>query len=356
MLAEDDHAALERELGPYRVGPGDVLGVLVLGPMAAPEVAPGAPAGVTAGLPVRVDRKGEIRLPNVGTIKVAGLELEDVEARIHEAYITRQIYTDPNQVSVNVTVTSPEMTNVLVTGAAITPGVIQLRRTQRNLLYAVAAAGGMTQIASGDVTVKRLRQPTEEVTYNLYDPEQLRASLAAPPLEHGDIVEVCAAPPNIVFVGGMVMTPGPQTYLPGTHVSVLQVLAAANGTRQDLISVHKATLIRRLNGHDVHVKLDLNRIQAAKDPNIKLAAGDILWVPSTISSRIEDWMNRNLFLRAGATATYGLSYDMPGVDYLNRAAAQQFSNFNNGGLQDQFDPFGFLLRNQALSNLQGAGT
>ena len=37
-----------------------------------------------------------------------------------------------------------------------------------------------------------------------------------------------------------------------------------------------------MNGHDVHVKLDLDRIQRSEDPDITLAAGDVLWVPFTL--------------------------------------------------------------------------
>jgi len=153
-----------------------------------------------------------------------------------------------------------------------------------------------------------------------------------------------------------VVMPGPQPYAPGTHVTVLQALAAASGLRTDLTPRY-ATLSRQMNGRDVHVKLDLDRIQKSKDPNITLAAGDVLWVPFTLETRIEDWLNRNFFFRVGASvnANYGLNYSMPGVDYLNRAS-QMESNYGRGGgstLQDTFDPFGFILQNQTLQSLQG---
>ncbi|MDI9585250.1 MAG: hypothetical protein QM473_13590, partial [Acidobacteriota bacterium] len=158
---------------------------------------------------------------------------------------------------------------------------------------------------------------------------------------------------NTVFVGGLVLTPGPQVYPPGTEVTILQAIAAAAGVRPDLWP-HEATLIRRVNGQDVHVKLNLNRIRDAKDPNFTLAAGDVLWVPHTVETRIREWINNNVFLRVGATATanYTLDYTMPGIDYLNRAAREAAFGGPVRTLQDQFDPFGFLLRNQALQNLQ----
>ena len=69
-------------------------------------------------------------------------------------------------------------------------------------------------------------------------------------------------------------------------------------------------------------------------------------------TRVQDWINRNIFIRAGATATYNLNYSMPGVDFLNTAARQSQIGGAGSNLQDSFDPFGFLLRNQALQNLQ----
>ena len=122
------------------------------------------------------------------------------------------------------------------------------------------------------------------------------------------MVAVEAANPNTVFVGGLVMAPSPQAYPPGTQVSVLQALAAAGGLRTDVIP-REATLIRHMpNGKDVHVKLDLNRLGTGKDPNIQLAAGDILWVPHTIETRVQEWISRNIYFRAGADvrATYNV--------------------------------------------------
>lgn len=337
-LDEEDRALIDRELGPARVGQGDIIAIIVMAPDTT--VAP-------ASMQVRVDRKGEIHLPVLGAVKVAGLELEDVEARLQEAYVPK-VYADA---AINVNVVSPETTDVLVTGSVGSPGLVKLRRTERNLLQAMVAAGGVSQLASGEVTLRRLRQPDQEVTINLLDPVQLRESLALAPLERGDLVEVHAATPNTVFVGGLVNQPGPQPYLAGTRVTVLQALAAASGLRTDL-TPREATLIRRMNGKDVHVKLDLDKMTTAKDPNITLAAGDVLWVPYTVETRIQEWINKNVFLRTGASATYNLNYSMNGVDYLNSAAERAAENYSPGNLQDSFDPFGFLLRNQSLQNLQ----
>ncbi len=95
-----------------------------------------------------------------------------------------------------------DTTNVLVVGAVAAPGLVPLRRTERNMLFAIVGAGGISEIASGQATLHRIRTPTDEVTLNLTDPIQLRDALALKPLKQGDIVYVYAAQPNTVFGGG----------------------------------------------------------------------------------------------------------------------------------------------------------
>lgn len=363
-LPAEEAAIINKKLGPYRVGPGDVLAVDVIGPeQAGPRTTPGmmiGNQGVAISMPgtsTRVDRNGDIRItPNVGKLHVADMELEDVETAILDALVDKKVFTDRDQVTVTVGLAAPYMTDVLVKGAAVTPGLVHLRRSERTPVHALAAAGGATQIASGEITLKRLRQPGHQQSLNLFDPAQLRTALTIDPLESGDILEVVAAQPNTIFVGGLVQRPGPQPYAPETRVTLLQALAGASGLRTD-VSPRWGTLSTQVNGQDVHVKLDLERIQRGQDPNITLAAGDIVWVPFTLSTRIEDWINRNVFFRIGASvnANYGLDYSMPGVDYLNSASARQALRGTSNGstLQDTFDPFGFILQNQTLNNLTG---
>ncbi len=328
---------LNSYLGPYKVGSGDELIVTL------------TRADQTALMPPvhgRVDRDGGFDLPIVGTIRVGGLELEDVEKKIRAAFV-------PNVVTdgvIFVELFNADPTNVLVVGAVPTPSMVQLRRTERNLLFAIVSAGGVSPLASGRVTLHRLRDPGQSHTFDLTEPLELREALAIKPLEHGDIVEVEAAAPNTVFVGGLVIRAGPQTYPDGTKVTILQVLAAAGGLRTD-VTPTEGTLVRRmLDGQDVHVKFDLNRLAMGNDPNIELMPGDILWVPDTFNTRLQEFINQNIFLRAGVTVNYSVS----GSEFINRRG--RFNRFSGGGggggtLQDSADPFGFLNRNSSLQGL-----
>ncbi len=331
--AEASAAMLDRQLGPYRVGPSDVLSITLTGADSSVDRPP---------IQARVDSRGEIELPVVGAIRVADLVLEDVEDAIRSAYVPDVL----RDVAVFVELLTPDTTNVLVVGSVTAPGLVPLRRTDRNMLYAIVGAGGVSELASGITTLRRIRRPGEEVTLDLRDPVQLNAALALDPLEEGDIIYVQTAQPNTIFVGGLVNRPAPQSYPQGSELTVLQALAAAGGIRTD-VSPTEGTLIRRLpDGTDAHVKLDLDRLATAQDPNIVLIPGDILWVPETLGTKIQDFINRNVFIRAGATATYSVT----GIEFMNRKELQK-GRFSNQNLEDSFDPFGFLTRGSALQSL-----
>ncbi|HNO76798.1 MAG TPA: polysaccharide biosynthesis/export family protein [Phycisphaerae bacterium] len=332
---------LNSKLGQYTVGSGDVLELSISVPGVTEE---------QSALPtlVRVDHAGRIDIPQVGDVQVGGMELEEVEDAITAAY-TPGIYTNPNDVSVYVGLKQAAPTNVLVHGAVTKPGLTKLRRTERNLLYAIHAAGGLSDISAAQVTLSRLRCPDDEVTLNIATREGLAKALSLDPLEDGDIITVETAKVNAIFVGGLVRAPQTQVYPPGVHINTLQAIAAAGGLRTD-VSPRAATLIRRMpDGQDVHVKLDLNRLAIGEDPNLMLAAGDILWVPETTETRIQDWINKNIFIRAGLNAS--VSYNVSGIEFLNRHGSQSGGS-GGGNLQDSFDPFGFLNRNAGINLIQ----
>ncbi|RXM22086.1 hypothetical protein EO238_25670, partial [Citrobacter sp. AAK_AS5] len=79
----------------------------------------------------RVDRNGELRLAQIGKLKVLDMEMEDIEAMILDAAVKKNLYTDADQVSVTVALASPYTTDVLVNGAAVAPGLVKLRRCER---------------------------------------------------------------------------------------------------------------------------------------------------------------------------------------------------------------------------------
>jgi protein involved in polysaccharide export with SLBB domain len=332
IVREQAPPDLTAKLGPYAVGSGDVLLVSIRRPGGeAPDVP----------LQARIDRNGQVDLPIAGKVSVANKELEDVEDLIQAAYVPA-VY---REAIVHVELLAADPVEVLLFGAVTEPGLIPLRRTERNLLYAIQGAGGITELASGEVTLRRIRRPTEEVTLDLTDAVELQAALHLEPLQNGDIIYVHAARPNTVFVGGLVARAAPQEYPAGANINILQAIAAAGGLRTDL-TPREGTLIRRMpDGTDVHVKLDMDRLAMGSDPNIELVPGDILWVPHTLETRVQEFVNRNIFMRAGVSVNYSVS----GIEFMNRHELQ--SGRYGGSLEDAYDPFGFLGQNAALYDI-----
>lgn len=314
---------------PYLLGPEDVITVSLTGLSGIDTLSEATEVNA------RIAHDGTINLPLVGAIDVAGYDVVDAEKAIRAAYVPRFVPT----LAVGVQIAQFKTTDIVVVGAAQLPGLVYLRRNERDVLHAVAAAGGMAQNASGEVILRRINQPDSEIRLFLRDPAKLRSVLALDPLQSGDVVDVVAAQPNTIFVGGLVNLPGPREFPPGTKVSILQALAASGGVIEDVFP-KEGTLIRSMpNGEDVHVKLDLDRLRSGKDPNLQLAAGDILWVPETFGTRTMAFLNQSLFFRAGAT----VSYNVTGVEYLNRPAVQNGTVLGNGNLRNSVDPLGFLV-------------
>lgn len=322
---------------PYRLGPGDVLTVGLTGLNETVDVTP---------VQVRLNRNGEVVLPVAGMIKIGGMEIEDAEDAILDAYVPKYFRT----LSVNIEVLQYEPTTVVVSGAALQPGLVSLRRSDRTLMHAVAAAGGLNPTASGRVRLKRLANEGQEITLNLLDPVELRAALSLEPLESGDIVTIEAAQPSAIYVGGLVNVPGQMAVPPGASLNLLQCLTAAGGLRTEVFP-KEGTLIRRMpSGQDVHVKIDLDRLRNDPTyPNVQLAAGDVLVVPDTVGTMAMDWVNKNVFFRFGGTASYNVIGTATGVEYLNRREQQSSQNGGGSTLENSIDPIGFLSAPAALA-------
>jgi len=336
--------------GPYNVGPGDVLRVLISGPGAEQlGIMPTAPPGPTAaatspGLLVRVDRNGGVTLPMVGRLEVAGKTLEEIATMMAEAYSPKYI----TEATVQVDVAMYHPTTVLVLGEVVRPGPVPLQRNQRSVLQALLRAGGPTPFASDQVVLVSASDPQNRQTFKISSVEGLVEAAQLDRLGEQDIVWLGRRGNDFVYVHGLVGLSRPVPVPRGSSLTVLQALAASGGLRTD-VTPREATLIRHTSdGQDVHVKLDLDRVRNGIDANIQLAAGDILVVPDTLETRIQDFINRNFFFRAGVSAT--LSYNVSGIEFLNRPS-QQVGGGDGESISDLFDPFGSLTRSTLLQNI-----
>lgn len=306
------------ELRPYTVGNGDVLQITMMGLTEAYS---------TTLVKARVHSGGQIELPQVGAVKVAGLDLQHVEEAIIAAHVPEFL----KSMAVYVELVSPETTTVMVTGAAAKPGLVTLTRNERNVLYALGSAGGFGGAASTRVRVRPIRPEEEELVYDLSKPNDVRRVLAGKPLESGDIVTVEGAQRDVVYVTGLVNLPGPVPVPADASVSVLHAVYAAGGTR-DLLEPQEATLIRSLpDGSRAYVKLNLAGILGGTETDVALRAGDILTVPHTADTRVREWAMNNL--RIGPFSV-GTSYDPVAQYNVDRALDESNNNGFRSSIRD----------------------
>jgi protein involved in polysaccharide export with SLBB domain len=276
--------------GAYKVGSGDVLGIAISGL---------EKLGMPPTHQARVTERGEITLPMAGKVQVAGQTLDQVETAVKAAYVPKFM----KDTDVSAQVVSYEPISVMVIGDVMRlsssgASLVELKRNKASVLQALLAAGG-AQDYTGEVTVIPARAPEAAVTYNLKNRFDLVRAARPGSIEEADLVVVNTRPNDSIFVEGLVNRPGPVPMPPSQKMSILQAIGAAGGTML-AFEPREATLMR----HDaenrlVKIKVDLDRVKDGKDPDMLLAAGDILLLPHNAATRVEEYIARSLQVRIG---------------------------------------------------------
>ena len=126
------------------------------------------------------------------------------------------------------------------------------------------------------MTITHRANPEEPIQLTMSkDPRNLGSNVEILP---GDTIIVSQA--GVVYVVGGVRRPMAVVMEQGTDMTVLRAIAMAEGTMPDA-SLTKTKLIRRSGGSPQELPIDLKKILAAKVPDVKLQAEDIVFVPSS---------------------------------------------------------------------------
>ncbi|MBV8761865.1 MAG: polysaccharide biosynthesis/export family protein [Deltaproteobacteria bacterium] len=272
---------------PYRVGPGDVLMVLVFG---HPELAIGTymPAGATLTQTSRtvglvIDNDGTIQLPLIGAVNVAGKSSEEIRALVEQRLST--YLKDPH---VTVQVLFNGSIRYYLLGEFAQPGIKFADRPMR-LLEALSLGGSVLfeQASLRGAYLARAGKKLPINFYRLLREGDMRQNIR---LQPEDTVVVPDNRSEQVFVfggaaGGM-MKGGPVPMING-RLDLLQALAVAGigyqeraQGRLDQVHVIRSEFDR---GQLFVVNADaIIRGDAAPFP---LAAGDIVFVPETAVTR-----------------------------------------------------------------------
>ncbi len=241
------------------IGSGDLLQVSVEG---APEYV----------REVRVSREGQIALPMIGNVTVAGLSISKAQDLIASRLREGKYFRDPQ---VNVFAKEYATQGISVLGEVTKPGIYPLLGTH-TLFDAISAAGGVTPKAGKKVMIMRRGETQAQVVempIGVKDWSQSNVEVRP-----GDTVMVSKA--GIVYVVGDVKLPG-GFVMENANMTVLQAIALAQGTNPTA-SLGKAKLIRKSpSGAQQETPIALDKIYSAKNSDINLQANDILFIPNS---------------------------------------------------------------------------
>lgn len=219
---------------------------------------------------VRVAEKGDITLPLIGDVHVAGLTIHVAELLVQKRLVEGGFFADP-QVSITARDSVSQGTSVL--GEVQRPGIYFLPG-QRSLFDALSAAGGLTPRAGNTITITHRGQPNEGENVKL-PPNQALAPESNVPIAQGDTIVVSKA--GIVYVLGDVRLPG-GFVMDSANVTVLQAVAMAQGANTTA-KLDRAILIRKSQTGRQEIPVHLSKMMEAKSPDMKLEADDVIFIP-----------------------------------------------------------------------------
>jgi polysaccharide export outer membrane protein len=224
---------------------------------------------------LRIDARGDVIIPLIGAVPVAGDTVAQAQDEIAKAFADREILKDP-QVILNVLQFSAR--NISVLGEVQSPGRIQLLGPE-SLGDVLALAGGETIAAGNDIEIQhRAANGETESRHVEYaqgkDPANLQSTLVEP----GDTVLVQRA--GIIYVLGAVNRPGGYLMVNGGTLNVVQAISLAGGqTLQS--SACCAIVVRRQGDSFVQIKVPLGRMEKGDAPPVPLQLDDALYVPAS---------------------------------------------------------------------------
>jgi polysaccharide biosynthesis/export protein len=258
-----DSASRPSQINPndYVVGPEDLLDVQIFGQE-------------DLNRQVRVDGEGEVTLPLVGAVKVAGFTPKSIEKRLMQAYGASYLRNP----QINLAVKEYRHQRVSVTGAVDKPGYYEIIGP-RKLLEILAMAGGLqdkgANSKAGDV-IQVIREHGSPQTL-IIDLKRLQVK-GDPQLNvtvhSGDVVHVPFA--GNAYVLGGVRAPG--CVAVRDNLTLSQALAMTGGA--DPVLANNQITVMRLdeNRNPTTITAHLNKVLSRQEPDVPLKDNDVVVV------------------------------------------------------------------------------
>ena len=248
---------------------------------------------------VRVSETGLISLPLLpNRVPVAGCTPYQVEGALEKLLQSNGLIMRPQ---VSVIVKEQNSDPISVAGAVMHPVVYHEFRPT-TLIEVLASAGGIANDAGDKILITRSEargtecgqpdppaDPTADsrtMKINIFDLLDKGDPTFNVPVYRGDVITVPRA--GIIYVAGAVMQPGGYALNdPGSTFNAMKIVALAHGLIGSA-KPNKAVILRKdaNTGQTKEIKIRLKRIMDRKDPDVRLYAGDILYVPDSTTKRV----------------------------------------------------------------------
>jgi polysaccharide biosynthesis/export protein len=221
----------------------------------------------------RVDGDGQIAIPLVDSVKVAGLTATEAEKLIADRLEERGMVKNPH---VHVTLVDQPSQTITISGEVFKPGVFPAYGA-KTLIGGISLAGGLKDTASRNITLLR---PTTGQTYVINLGDDPKTALAANiPLFKGDTVIVGVA--GFVYVVGAVKNSGVYRLKSSSSTTLRQAIAMAGGSGYEA-KLNKTVIIRNEDGRQTEIPFPINKNVSKHLNDITLRSNDIVYVPTGI--------------------------------------------------------------------------
>jgi len=262
-MAQQSSAAAPNPVPPLRIGSGDLIEVSMF---ENPDL---------SGR-YRVDEMGDITVPLLGHVPVAGMTAEEAATTIEKLYEEGQILLAANA-HATVLIAEYATQGVTINGEVKASGVYPALGVHK-LNDLIAAAGGVTQLASSHVVITHKDDPGNPTTVE-YNPAALKPIIPDVQIFPGDSILVPRA--GVVYVAGNVSRPGAYVLDGRRALTVEEAMALAGGGGK-ASALKRVQLVRTMDdGRKEAITIPVNLIFKGRAPDVALMDGDILYVPTS---------------------------------------------------------------------------
>ena len=243
---------------------------------------------------VSVDETGQTSLPNIGSIRLAGLNSAQAEKAIVQTSLQRDVFLTP---VVEVKVEPRRQRQIFVSGAVKQPGMLKIDEDTISLASVIARSGGVTSSASGTITVSGATEsdvnnpspliPNAILPVGQTTVKPVTVSLETTPdrelgrimVPEGAVVNVEATLPRPIKVVGVINDQVVEVPA-GQNVRLLDAITAAGGQTYSNWISDRLTITRYLpeENRTIRIRGSIRKARQDSKQNILLAPYDVVTV------------------------------------------------------------------------------